>query len=468
MSRGPTLALAEGLAAISYSELPQAVREQLRICLLDYLRVASVGERMPWSRNAAELAARLGGRGAAYVLFSSIRSDPVRAGFVNATYAGGLDADDTHVGAMLHPGSVVWSAALALGQDRAVPGERVLAAVAAGYEAMIRIALAVQPSHFHRGFQSTATCGVFGAAVAGAHLLFDAPQRARRLAETIGLAASFSGGLTQFYHSGSTVKRIHAAHAAARGIEAALLAEAGFSGPVDVLEGKDGFARAYADAADFGALLEALGTRYRLLEVSFKAHACSARVQAAIEAAVELGRAHGVRLKDVAAVRVGIPAVIAGRLTASEPRDVQAAQMSVPFAVALAIRRAQEAGPGFAFGVEDFERGLADPGVTELARRVACVPEEEVERASTAESVGARVTVRLASGAEHSVFVPAPKGAASRPFTLQEHAARLRHELARRFPPAVCEAIAALLRDFAALPDVGELGQRLAARDTVS
>jgi len=57
---------------------------------------------------------------------------------------GSIDADDVHVGAMLHPGCIVFSAALAIAQDRGLSGARVMAAVAAGYEAMIRIALAIQ------------------------------------------------------------------------------------------------------------------------------------------------------------------------------------------------------------------------------------------------------------------------------------------------------------------------------------
>src|SRR4029077_5180347 len=114
--------------------------------------------------------------------------------------------------------------ALAVCSEVDVSGRNFAAAVVAGYEAMIRIGLSIQPTHFKRGFQSTATCGGFGAAVAAARLLFGGEDSAdRRIAETVGLVASFSGGLTQFYKSGSTVKRIHAARAAENGVAAALM-----------------------------------------------------------------------------------------------------------------------------------------------------------------------------------------------------------------------------------------------------
>ncbi|HEY9278835.1 MAG TPA: MmgE/PrpD family protein, partial [Eoetvoesiella sp.] len=380
----PTLALSDFAADLSYDSLPQNVRDLLFVCALDYLRVASIGERMPWSAWTREYIKKTGASGTASLLYSSHQTDPASAAFQNTIYAGSIDADDTHVGAMLHPGSVVFSAALAMGQDRHLSGKQVLAAVAAGYEAMIRIALCVQPGHFQRGFQSTATCGVFGSATAASMLLFTQPDRPRRIAETLGLAASTSAGLVQFFHSGSTVKRLHAAQAARSGVQSALLAESGFSGPTDILEGQDGFARAYSDHADFSPLFDGLGTTYRLLEVAFKPHACSARVQSAIEAAATLCRQHNLGPADIAAIILGIPSVIQGRLTGTEPDSLQAAQMSSPFSVALAIDKGRHS-DAFSLSVDDFEAGLLNPAIKQLSARVQCVLDDEVERTSTGE-----------------------------------------------------------------------------------
>jgi len=220
-----TFRLAQFAAALQGDGLPRDIRTTLGELFLDYVRVASIGAGMPWSAWADAYMARLGGQGRAAVLFRPQRRDAVRAAFLNATYAGSIDADDTHVGAMLHPGSIVFSAALALADEVDAPGRDFIAAVAAGYEAMIRIGLAIQPSHFQRGFQSTATCGGFGSAVAAARLAFNGEKFAdHKIASSIGLVASFAGGLTQFYQSGSTVKRIHAARAAENGVAAALLA----------------------------------------------------------------------------------------------------------------------------------------------------------------------------------------------------------------------------------------------------
>ncbi|MBY0267034.1 MAG: MmgE/PrpD family protein, partial [Burkholderiales bacterium] len=101
---------AEFTAGVNHAALPATVREALTVFLLDYLRVASLGQRMPWSAWAVNLGRELGGNDQSTILFSADRSDPERATFINSTYAGSIDADDVHVGSMLHPGCIVISA----------------------------------------------------------------------------------------------------------------------------------------------------------------------------------------------------------------------------------------------------------------------------------------------------------------------------------------------------------------------
>jgi 2-methylcitrate dehydratase PrpD len=451
----PTLGLARFAASLQGDALAPDIKTTLGELFLDYVRVASIGAEMPWSGWADAYMASLGGQGRATVLFRRERRDAVRAAFLNATYAGSIDADDTHVGSMLHPGSIVFSAALALADEVDAGGKDFIAAVAAGYEAMIRIGLSIQPTHFQRGFQSTATCGGFGAAVAAARLAFNGDKAAdHKIASSIGLVASFSGGLTQFYKSGSTVKRIHAARAAENGVAAALLARQGFTGPEDIIEGANGFARAYADAADLGIITKGLGSDYLLREVTVKGHACSARVQAAVEGILDLCKANRIQPDDVADVFVGIPAVILGRLTIPKPIDVQAAQMSLPHSAALAVAMASAAEDGFALSVTDYESSLHDPRVKQIEERVRCEVTAEVEAATTAESVPARIIITLKDGTRHATFVSAPKGSPSRPFTHADHVARFRRELGKRVTEKTCDEIVDIAENLADLDKV--------------
>src|ERR1700704_5074921 len=243
----PTQALAAFAADLDPASLPAEVRQKLGWLLLDYLRVSSIGARLPWSEWARGYADLVAKPGAAHVLFSADTLNPQHATFLNVTFGSSFDADDTHVGAMLHPGVAVWSAALAVGEHVGASGPEVLAAVVAGYETIIRIGLAMQPGHFKRGFQSTGTCDVFGTAAAPGRLLFRGQDAEPRILDALGLAGSYPSGVAQFYYSGSSGKRIQAAHSAQCGVAAALLTQQGFSGPADIIEGSGGFARAYAD-----------------------------------------------------------------------------------------------------------------------------------------------------------------------------------------------------------------------------
>ena len=442
-----TRALASFAAGLDVKSLPGEVRQKLGWLFLDHLRVCSIGARLPWSDWSRRYVGLVGRAGNSHVLFEPETVNPQHATFLNVTFGSSFDGDDTHVGAMLHPGVAAWSAALAVAEHTGASGPEVLAAVVVGYEATIRIGLAVQPSHFKRGFQSTGTCDGFGTAAAAGRLLFRGQDAARKIADALGLAGGYASGLAQFYYSGGSAKRIHAAHAAEDGVAAALLAAEGYGGPNDIIEGQGGFARAYADAWNPALIEDGLGQRFHLMDVLVKSHAAAARVAAGIDAMLELRQQHTFAIGDIASVALGIPKIIQGRLTNPHPVDLQAAQMCLPFSVALAAKIALASGGISTLGIDDFEAGLKDQSLHALEERTAIALDDEVEAASNELSTAARVTVTLRDGRTLSKFVPAPKGSPSQPFTGAEHEARFTQELSSRVPEKVCSDIVAMSRN---------------------
>src|SRR5437868_12705748 len=178
-----TMLLASFAASLDAAALPAEVRQKLGWLLLDHLRVCSIGARLPWSDWSRRYVGLVGKAGTSHVLFSPDTVNPQHATLLNVTFGSSFDADDTHVGAMLHPGVAAWSAALAVGEHTGVSGPDVLAAVVAAYETIIRIGLSVQPGHFKRGFQSTGTCDGFGTAAAAGRLLFRGKDAAQKIAD---------------------------------------------------------------------------------------------------------------------------------------------------------------------------------------------------------------------------------------------------------------------------------------------
>jgi 2-methylcitrate dehydratase PrpD len=463
----PTQALASFAADLDPAVLPAMVREKLGWLFLDYLRACSIGARLPWSDWARAYVGLIGKAGASHVLFSPETLNPQHATFLNVTFGSSFDADDTHVGAMLHPGVAVWSAALAIAEHVGASGQEVVAAVAAGYETIIRIGLAVQPAHFKRGFQSTGTCDAFGTAAAAGRLLFRGKDAQRRIQEAIGLAGGYPSGVAQFYYSGSSGKRIQAAHAAQCGVAAALLTQQGFSGPADMLEGAGGFARAYTDGWDPGVIENGLGERFHLMDVLVKSHASAARVAAGIDGMLALRQQHGFAAADIETMHLGIPRIIQGRLTHPHPVDLQAAQMSLPFSVALAATLSFADGRASDVTVADYETALSDPSVAALEDRTTIDLDDEVEAASNALSTAAKVSVMLRDGRKLSLLVPAAKGSPSRPFTAREHEKRFTQELSNRVPDKTCAEIITMARDLDRL-DPAWLGRTLGGADAKS
>jgi 2-methylcitrate dehydratase PrpD len=417
---GATRRLSAWVASSQPGDLSAADRRLVAMVLLDYLRATAIGSRSATSKATLAAARALGGAPQSTVMVFGDRTDAARAALVNGSLAHATDIDDTHVAAMLHPGASVIPAAFAVAESVGASGEDLALAIAAGYEVAVRVSLSVQPAHFRRGFQATGTCGVFGAAAATARLLGAGPEE---VAGALGVAGSMSGALAQFYYSGSDVKRVHAGLAAHNGVVASLLAHNGIHGPHDVLEGEAGFGKAYADGIDEDVLLRGLGGFQALGEVILKPHATSARLQSATEATMAIASAEIHDPADIESVDVGIPEVIAGRLTRPDPPDLTAAQMSLPFTLAVVIVAAHDRGrPPAALVGADYEEYLGDGRVRALAQRVNCRVDDEVSRITLEQGyVPAEVSVSLRDGRRPTRSVSVPSGSVQRPIEPAEH-----------------------------------------------
>ena len=462
---GPTAELAQWAAKLEFVDIPADVAAEVRTLLVDFIRVATIGAATPWGVETFRMVLGLGGAPRSTVLSHGDLIDPVRAAFANGCFAHGADTDDTHVGGMIHPGAVVIPAALAVAELLSASGRELISAVVAGYEAAIRIALSVQPSHFKRGFQATGTCGVFGAAVAAGRVMRLSQVQ---MAGALGMAGSFAGGLAQFYYSGSSVKRVHAGRAAEAGVTSALLAKHGLYGPADIVEGAAGFAHGYADAFQASRITSDLGLEYRMREITIKPNATSARLQASVEATLRLVTDHEVAPGQIVSVRVGIPSVIAGRLTQPAPPDCSAAQLSLPFTIGLAALIGRERGARTFLTVDDYQAHLDDRQVRRIARATVCEVDPVIEAATTEMSVPSAVSMRLADGREITEQVDFALGSPGRPFD-KDALEALFATAARLLPrPDSSRQILAAVDALSADAPVAELTQLLRAPVEVS
>lgn len=196
-----------------------------------------------------------------------------------ATYLGNvLEMDDVHRAALLHPGPVIWPAALSL---PSASFEQRLDAAVRGYETMIAIGSAMDPHHYAH-WHPSATMGVFGAAVAfGSVIGFAAVE----LANAMGNAGSVAGGLWHMRHDGVLTKQWHIYHAVRTGRDAAMHVHYGATGPQALLEGPQGLFAAMV--LEPGPLAEN-PTGWLIHDVSFKPWAACRHAHPAIDCALEL------------------------------------------------------------------------------------------------------------------------------------------------------------------------------------
>ncbi|HUI78057.1 MAG TPA: MmgE/PrpD family protein [Bryobacteraceae bacterium] len=433
-----TRELAEFLQRLEPEDLPAEVLDRARYFLLDYLSVAVRGSQEESARCVQRMIQRTGATGHAVVIGTSIDTLPVFAALANGTASHGIEQDDTHGGGSIHLGTTMYSAALALaGIFPETTSEHFLTAVVAGYEAAARIAMAAQPKQqYALGFHPTQTCGVFGAAVTASRLLGLTPSQSQA---ALGIAGSMAAGSMEFLAEGAWTKRIHPGLAAQNGINAALLAAEGFTGPLHILEGRDGFLHGYSRDAVPERLTAGLGDSFEILHTAVKPHACCRYMQGPIDAILALMREHAIQPENIDNIEVAI--LEAGWGIVAEPAEkkchpesVVDAQFSMPFGAAVAAVCG-------AAGLDQFTlEQIRSPQVRRLMKKVTLVKDSRLEETFPREWP-ARVTISVTGGQKYDKYIRYPKGDPENPLSWDEMAAKFRSLAGRVLPGPRCDEI---------------------------
>ena len=328
------------------------------------------------------------------------------AALVLGTAAHTAEMDDIYREAIYHPAAPVFSAAMAMGQSVGADGMEFLKAAIAGYETSTRIGRTMGRAHY-RHWHNTGTVGTFGATAAAAYLLkLDATQTANALA----LAATFAAGLQQAFKMDSMAKPLHAGRAAEAGVSAAMLAQQGVTGSLDVFEGEVGLGVAMSNGPDWSAAFDDLGRVFNINSMTFKYHACCGHTFAPIDGALELQKRHGIQAGDIEQLTIATysPALaVAGNIN---PANAQEARFSLPFVVATALLHGSVRLAAF-----EQER-LESQAIRALMRCIKLEVEPQLDAAFPGQRA-AKVTIRTRDGQEFSLLQPTRKGDPDMPLT---------------------------------------------------
>jgi 2-methylcitrate dehydratase PrpD len=358
-----TIAHQLGVFAAS-AGLPEKGREMVRLLILDIAGLCLAARNFDYV-HAARASALAGGDATA--LGHTGKFTPYDAALINGTAAHGEDYDDTFEGGPVHAGAAIVPAVLAAAEHRGLTGAAAMKGIAAGVEIMCRMSL-VAPQATHKAcFHPTA---VFGAPAAAAGVGAALGLSPEKIAHAIAIAGSLSSGIIEYLSDGSWTKRLHPGQAAQSGIRAALLAEAGFTGPSTVIEGPHGFYKAFAPSRppDFSQLLDGLGERWYLDTVAFKPYPCGTMTQPFIDCAIELRR-QGLEADDIVSMVCEVGEGTVHRLweplkQKQSPPNGYAGKFSTPYCIAA----------GFADGKVGFaqftDERAKDPALHAVAAKV--------------------------------------------------------------------------------------------------
>ena len=450
-----TVRLAEWIHGVRPADLPPEVSRRAKLGVLDTVGAAlfgSMAQELSALRKATQV---YGGSGTATVWGSAEHTSVQLAALLNGTAAHATELDDFGGGG--HPGAVIVPATLAVGESLHSTGVDIVVAVVVGYEVAERVAAAMGGYRVHtqRGWHSTGTCCVFGAAAAAGRLLGLSPQQG---ASALGTAASFAAGTWAFLHDGSPVKRLHAGKASEAGVVAAYLAAQGWRGPWFAFEPHwGGVLPTYAGPeAKPDEVVAGLGQEFRIMNLGIKPYeyACCRGAHGPLETFLDLIREHGLRERDISQVEVSTSPQHALELGRQEVANLLHAQLSVPYALAVGLLS------GTAGAEQYSQKWLEDPTVKNWCNRITVIADERLP-------FGKHGAVRVLTqdGRWYERTVREAKGGREHPLPEDEVKSKFCRLASYRLKTgAVAEILEQILR-LEKLGDVTELVSLLAVRD---
>lgn len=385
------------------------VTEATLLDLIDTLACGAAGADAEGVRELRAVTTDWGGKAEAALWFSDARVPGPAAALFNGTLSHAVEYDDTHDLGVLHAGVTVIPAVIAAAERRGhLSGPELLSAIATGVEVACRLALATKIGPGVSGWLLTPLCGTFGAAAGAARAL---GLNTEQTVHALGLAYAQVAGNGQPTIDGGLSKRMQAGFAARSGLLGAVLASAGLTGARNVFEGTRGYYKVYHRGEyDRSALVDGLGEKLAVADLSYKPYPCCRWTHAALEAAMDL-RKRGVTPEKVARVDVAVnhqAYMSTGQPLADKqhPANVVTSQFSIPYAVALAFHQGR-------VGLDDFKPStITRPHIISLAERVSVAAVDNWSASGSRGISPARVSVSLHDGTqmESEVLVPTGTG----------------------------------------------------------
>jgi 2-methylcitrate dehydratase PrpD len=392
--------LASFLTRQSPADLPPKAIEYAEMLVSSTLASAALGSTIVSSKIIRAMETERGGKAEATVWFGAAEKLPVAAAArVNAVMSDAAASDDSDLRNIVHTGTPVCAAALAVAEKTGASGRDVLAAIVLGVEAAGRINTAMQGGLQTKGFHGCIVA-IFAPTVAAWRLM---KLTAAQMAQALALAATSMGGLHAAAKT-SVAREYHAGLATMLGINAAQAAGRDFISEENIFETKLGFFEVYGSKSESAGVTRDFGKTWSILtDMGVKLVPGGHPHHAVAEAAANAARAGDIKPDEVESITISRPGpqVFTGP---QFPTDLIGVAHSPAYFAACGVAERN-------FSWEHaFEGKINNPIIRGLLGKVkfAAPPTEHLDRYKS----GAIVTVVTKDGRTHSNTVYAPRGAA--------------------------------------------------------
>ena len=442
--------IAQWVLDLKYEDIPEVSIKEAKRFLLDSMGCALAAVNNEDMAAIYRFTEKLGGKPEATVIGQESKTNASNAALMNCLLTRALDYNDIYWEEdPSHPSDLI-GAALASGEANGKNGKEVLEAIVVDYELMLRWCHAAHPGVREIGWHHASLVQFVSPYVAGKLYDLDFDQ----MVAAVGISASshFTLGGVVAGHL-TNMKNTAAPLASQAGVIAAMIAREGYSGPVEVFEGKEGVFEVI-NSVEWRPEwpLKDLGKVFMITQCAYKAFPTEALTHQPISAALQVCQEHGLAAEDITEILVETTvrgADILSDPSKYKPTTKETADHSLPYVIAAAVADGNVLPSSFS------DEKLKDPRIWDLLGKIKVVADPEIDALFPGVK-RARVTITDNDGVSQTAQVDHAKGSPQNPMSDEEIVAKFRANASEVLSKAQQDRVIDLTWDFESVEDLGE------------
>lgn len=434
---------------LNYENIPSVALEEAKRFLLDSIGCAFSALDNKDTQAAYNYIQDLGGKEQATIIGWGIKTNLPQATLMNSLLIRALDYNDIYWEQdPSHPSDII-PAVLSTGEFMKKNGKELLIGIIIAYELEIRLCLTAFPGVREIGWHHATLTQLVSPVVSGRML--DLSEK--EIVAAIGISGSSHltlGGVVAGHLT--NMKNAADPFAVEAGVQAALLASKGYTGPVEVFEGKEGLFEVLDKVKwDRDILTKGLGDNFLINQCGYKAFPTEALTHQPITAALEVMKESNLDPKEVKEVLVETTtrgADILSDPSKYKPTTKETADHSLPYCIAVAVAKGNVL-------PSDFEEdALRDPLVWSLLDKIKVVANSEID-ALFPKVKRAIVTIKTSQG-EHKKQEDFAKGQPERPLSEEELISKFKANSEKKISSSRMEDIIKATQELENIDEIGK------------